>query len=43
MRILHGGIGLAWPNEVDFSADGFRCDAFPHEATGEFNPTVATK
>jgi hypothetical protein len=31
MRILRGGIGLTWPNEVDFSADGLRYDAFPEE------------
>ena len=43
MRILRGGIGLAWPNEVDFSADGLRHDAFPHEETGEFTPPVAAK
>ena len=24
MRVLRGGIGLTWPNEVDFSADGLR-------------------
>ena len=41
MRVLRGGIGLAWPNEVDFSADGLRHDAFPNEETGEFNPPVA--
>ena len=41
MRILPGGIGLTWPNEVDFSADGLRHDAFPHEDTGECNPPVA--
>ena len=35
MRILHGGIGLTWPNELDFSADGLRRDAFPDEVTGE--------
>ncbi len=35
MRVLRGGIGLAWPNEVDFSADGLRQDAFPTEASGE--------
>jgi hypothetical protein len=35
MRLLPHGIGLAWPNEVDFSADGLRQDAFPAEATGE--------
>jgi Protein of unknown function (DUF2442) len=36
MRLLRGGIGLTWPNEVDFSADGLRHDAFPKEETGEF-------
>jgi hypothetical protein len=40
MRVLPGGIGLAWPSELDFSADGLRRDAFPHEETGEFNPPV---
>jgi hypothetical protein len=29
MRLLRGGIGLTWPNEVDFSADGLRQSAFP--------------
>jgi hypothetical protein len=29
MRVLRGGVGLAWPNEVDFSADALRHDAFP--------------
>jgi hypothetical protein len=41
MRILRGGIGMAWPNELDFSADGLRQDAFPLEGTGEFNPPIA--
>ncbi len=36
MQVLPGGIGLMWPNEVDFSADGLRQDAFPQEDTGEF-------
>ncbi len=35
MSILRGGIGLAWPHDVDFSADGLRHDAFPDEPTGE--------
>ncbi len=35
MRLLRAGIGLTWPNEVDFSADGLRQDAFPAEASGE--------
>lgn len=29
MRLMTGGIGLTWPNEVDFSADGLRQEAFP--------------
>jgi hypothetical protein len=37
MTILRGGIGLAWPNEVDFSADGLRHDAFPDEEAGEYD------
>jgi Protein of unknown function (DUF2442) len=41
MRVLPGGIGLAWPDELDFSANGLRKDAFPHEETGEFNAPVA--
>lgn len=41
MRILPDGTGLTWPNEVDFSADGLRQDAFPHEDTGECTPPVA--
>ena len=32
MRILRGGIGLTWSNEVDFSADGLRQDAFSARA-----------
>jgi hypothetical protein len=40
MRLLPHGIGLAWPNEVDFSADGLRQDAFPAEATGEIEEKV---
>lgn len=44
MRMLPGGIGLTWPNEVDFSADGLRQDAFPAEATGEAEePAKATE
>jgi hypothetical protein len=42
MRVLCGGIGLAWPNEVDFSADGLRYDAFPNEASGEDDAPLAT-
>jgi hypothetical protein len=32
MSILHGGIGLSWPNDLEFSADGLRPDAIPAEA-----------
>jgi hypothetical protein len=32
MRLLPGGNGLAWPDEVDFSADGLRRDAFPAQS-----------
>ena len=42
MSILRGGIGVAWPNEVDFSADGLRNDAFHDEPVGEHDePTSA--
>ena len=37
MRIMRGGLGLTWPNEVDFSADGLRHDAFPNEEAGEYD------
>jgi hypothetical protein len=29
MRVMRDGIGLTWPNEVDFSADALRQDAEP--------------
>jgi hypothetical protein len=47
IRVLPRGIGLAWPNELDFSANGLPRDAFPyeetgpHDETGELNPPVA--
>jgi hypothetical protein len=41
MRILRGGVGLTWPNEVDFSADGLRHDAFPEERFGEYDYSVS--
>jgi Protein of unknown function (DUF2442) len=43
MSIMRGGGGgLTWPNEVDFSADGLRHDAFPAEQLGEYDePTGA--
>jgi hypothetical protein len=40
MRILPHGIGLAWPDEVDFSADGLRYDAYPADAAGESDEQV---
>jgi hypothetical protein len=42
MRILHGGLGLTWPNEVDFSADGLRQDAFPMEQSGEYDEPISS-
>ncbi len=42
MSVLPGGIGLTWPDEVDFSADGLRQDTFPTEATGESEEPVTT-
>jgi hypothetical protein len=36
MRIAPDRLGLSWPNNVDFSADGLRCRAFPKEAEAEF-------
>ena len=41
MRLLPGGIGITWPNELDFSADGLRQDAFAAEATGEVGEEIA--
>ena len=41
MSILRGGIGLTWPNEVEFSADGSRHDAFPDESIGEYDEPAA--
>ena len=40
MSIMRDGIGLTWPNELDFSADGLRRDAFPDEPHGEFDEAV---
>ena len=34
MTILAGGIGLTWPEEIDYSADGLRRDAFPNGVVG---------
>jgi hypothetical protein len=42
MNILRGGMGLTWPNEVDFSADGLRHDAFPDEQIGEYDASPPT-
>jgi hypothetical protein len=30
MILLPGGVGLTWPEEIDYSADGLRRAAFPH-------------
>lgn len=37
MRVMRGGLGLTWPDELDFSADGLRHDAFPDEQIGEYD------
>jgi hypothetical protein len=37
-----GTIGLTWPGEVDFSADGLRRDEFPLEQNGEKPGAVAS-
>lgn len=34
MRILDGGIGLTWPEEIDYSADFLRKLAFPQGLPG---------
>ena len=34
MAIAENGLGLEWPNGVDFSADGLRVRAFPPHAGG---------
>lgn len=38
MRIAPDRLGLEWPNQVDFSADGLRFRAFPEESQAEFGP-----
>ena len=30
MILLAGGVGLTWPEEIDYSADGLRREAFPN-------------
>lgn len=43
MRVLPNGIGLTWPDEVDFSADALRLDACPCGPADEPDqPTRAT-
>ena len=32
MILLPGGAGLTWPEEIDYSADGLRWEAFPRGA-----------
>jgi hypothetical protein len=34
MIVLAGGTGLTWPEEMDYSADGLRRDAFPNGVPG---------
>jgi hypothetical protein len=36
MRVAPDRLGLEWPNDVDFSADGLRLRAFPEAAEAEF-------
>lgn len=36
MRVADDRLGLEWPDQVDFSADGLRFMAFPDEAEEEF-------
>ncbi len=36
MRVAADRLGLEWPNNVDFSADGLRFRAFPEAAEAEF-------
>lgn len=43
MQVLRGSIGLTWPDEVDFSADGLRQDAFPAEPSGGDEPVTAAR
>ena len=31
LRVLPRGLGLSWPPELDFSADGLRAEAFPED------------
>ena len=40
MKVLPGGIGLAWSDELDFSADGLRRDASPREQEVEEDRTA---
>jgi hypothetical protein len=40
MHLLPGGIGISWPNEIDFSADGLRYDSFPKEELKEFEEPI---
>ena len=34
MVLLPGGLGLTWPEEIDYSADGLRQGAFPFGLPG---------
>ena len=35
MVLLPGGVGLTWPEEIDYSADFLRADAFPFGVAGK--------
>src|ERR1700744_2524734 len=34
MIILEGGVGLTWPEEIDYASAALRRDAFPHGMPG---------
>jgi hypothetical protein len=41
MRVTEDRLGLEWPGNVDFSADGLRFMAFPQEEAEEFRSASA--
>ena len=41
MAILDRGLGITWPGEIDFSADGLRYDAFPAQYAEDFGEQAA--
>jgi hypothetical protein len=42
MRVAPDRLGLEWPNNIDFSADGLRFRAFPEAAEAEFAASSQT-